>query len=868
MLSAIFSAATGASLGTLFVRLTADATDLVRGMEQATTSIERSCASILAQVKNLALGVTAAFAIISAVGVREAMKFEDSFAGVRRTVQATDAEYAKLAASFRQMAKEIPINVNEINRIAEAAGQLGIKNENIVGFTRTMAMLGTTIRISSDEAADSMARFANVSQMNQKDFDKLASTLVALDYASASTGKEILEMSLRIVGAGHQIGMSEAQIMSFAAGLSSVGIQAEMGGSAISQLMVRMSEAVANGGEKLQTFAGIAGTTAEKFTVAFKKDATGAILDFIEGLHSVSKAGGNVFNVMDKLGIDGIRMMDLLNRASGAGDLFRQTMETGTKAWEENTAMVDAAEKRYATFSSQLTITWNIFKDLLITVGEQFIPVLKTLNNMLQDVVKTQDAQNTSTTHWIKNIAPAFLTMVGLVGDAIWGWKVIIKAGEVGFLQMFQLVTKAAQAFAQVIADIFAGIGNSIIDTLNYAIRAANKLLPDKANIPYITLDIKFDMSDSKLIEATKILEEAINSSQGELNALIDKGSFSDRLKTEYAKVSKTILDENVKIVNSANATAAELKKVATNFKESTGQWDVPKEMTDQSAAALRQMAMMKPPEKNFGEMKGLHGMEDPNAREMRLIDEQVKDAQKNLKFLETIGQGELTLTKEVQEKKLALVAGYQKKLEILQTAQTQLILSTSSKMFDDLANIAAFAAGKQATVYKTMFAISKAFAIAESVVKIQQGIANAASQEWPANLLAMASVVAATSSIVSTIQQTQLVFGGGKALGGRVQPGSYYNVGESGPERFVPDVSGTIVPNDKLGGGKSGGVKIVVNNYTDAKAEVTEKNEGGERTIEILIKRVKTDIATEVRDGRGDLTKSLESTYNLRRGR
>ena len=52
--------------------------------------------------------------------------------------------------------------------------------------------------------------------------------------------RQIMEMSLRLAAAGHQVGLSEAQILGFAAALSSVGIEAEMGGSAFSKALVQM----------------------------------------------------------------------------------------------------------------------------------------------------------------------------------------------------------------------------------------------------------------------------------------------------------------------------------------------------------------------------------------------------------------------------------------------------------------------------------------------------------------------------------------------------------------------------------------------------------------------------------------------------
>nr|DAX21162.1 MAG TPA: Tail tape measure [Caudoviricetes sp.] len=92
------------------------------------------------------------------------------------------------------------------------------------------------------------------------------------------------------------------------------------------------------------------------------------------------------------------------------------------------------------------------------------------------------------------------------------------------------------------------------------------------------------------------------------------------------------------------------------------------------------------------------------------------------------------------------------------------------SSAFDTMAGVMENAAGKQSGIYKAMFVASKAFAIAESVIKIQQGIANASSLPFPSNLAAMASVAASTANIVSTIQSVSMKF----ATGGHVQgPGT-----------------------------------------------------------------------------------------------
>ena len=70
----------------------------------------------------------------------------------------------------------------EIAGVAEAAGQLGIETDNILGFTETMVMLGDATNLSSEDFV-SLARLANITQMSQKDFDKLGSTIVSLEIA-------------------------------------------------------------------------------------------------------------------------------------------------------------------------------------------------------------------------------------------------------------------------------------------------------------------------------------------------------------------------------------------------------------------------------------------------------------------------------------------------------------------------------------------------------------------------------------------------------------------------------------------------------------------------------------------------------------
>lgn len=384
----------------------------------------------------LALGVASS---------KSAIDFESAFAGVEKTVDGTAEQMASLKQGIRDMSKEIPSSATEISAVAEAAGQLGIQTDNILGFSKVMIDMGNSTNLSSDEAATSLARFANITQMSQKDFNKLGSSIVDLGNNFATTESEIVDMALRLAGAGHQVGMSEGQILGLATALSSVGIEAEMGGSAMSKALVKMQNAVEIGSGKLQTvlkklnmslrelelsaandsmgfkslcdsigmtstevkqlitagtnledFASISGMSAEQFKKAWKDDATSALTSFIKGLGDAENKGESAITMLSEMGLTEVRLRDSLLRAANAGNLFNSAIETGTKAWGENVALTNEANKRYETTESKLKITINKLKDFGTTIGNKLLPsfnrILDSSEKWLKKLEKMDDA--------------------------------------------------------------------------------------------------------------------------------------------------------------------------------------------------------------------------------------------------------------------------------------------------------------------------------------------------------------------------------------------------------------------------------------------------------------------------------------------
>lgn len=110
---------------------------------------------------------------------------------------------------------------------------------------------------------------------------------------------------------------------------------------------------------------------------------------------------------------------------------------------------------------------------------------------------------------------------------------------------------------------------------------------------------------------------------------------------------------------------------------------------------------------------------------------------------------------------------------QVIEAQKNTIISAATQSLFDSTAEIMRTGFGEQSAIYKVAFAASKAFAIADSMVKIQQAIASGAvSAPYPTNIIAMASIAAQTASIVSNIQA---VSGVGFASGGYTGPGGKY---------------------------------------------------------------------------------------------
>lgn len=437
-------------------------------------------------------GIAAAAGL--ALVAKSATDWESAWAGVTKTVDGTPAQLAEVEGGLRDLAKTLPSTHTEIAAVAEAAGQLGVARDDVVGFTKTMIDLGETTNLTADEAATNIAQISNVMGTMDREgsvgVERFGAALVALGNDGASTEAEILNMAQRIAGAGATLGASEADVLALSNTLASMGIRAELGGGVATRVLLKMRTAVDEGGESTAAFAKIAGTSADEFASKFSSAPMEALSLVAKGIARTNDAGGNLTATMKDMGIKGTEEMQVMLALASSGDLLTESLELGSKAWEDNTALLDEASKRYETTESKVRIAWNNISDAAIEAGAVLLPIISEMAESIAGLAS-----------WFGDLPPAaqgFITVLGTVG-AVAGLGVggvITFSRKIGELReafdgiittggrsdkAIRGVGKALGAITVVGAGLI--IGKQTIEAINDAVRAGKPGLEEYFNL-------------------------------------------------------------------------------------------------------------------------------------------------------------------------------------------------------------------------------------------------------------------------------------------------------------------------------------------------------------------------------------------------
>ena len=281
----------------------------------------------------------------------------------------------------------------------------------------------------------------------------------------ATTERDIVEMTNRLAAGGKLAGLTTPEILGLATAMSSVGIEAEAGGTALTQTLTGIGKAVSGVGkgakEKLEVIAQTAGMTAEQFSTAWKQKPAEALQSFIKGLQRAHDEGKNMDGILDELGMTGIRQGNMLKSLASASDKMSEAVSRSNTAWKENNALTNEASKRYETTESQLKIFKNKLTDIAIEFGGPLLkalnsgldaakPWLQTLSDMAKKFSEMSTEQQQSILKWA-----GFAAAIGPAMKILGGGARIIS----GFSKTLGTVARGIGKFSGVLKSVSEGNG-------------------------------------------------------------------------------------------------------------------------------------------------------------------------------------------------------------------------------------------------------------------------------------------------------------------------------------------------------------------------------------------------------------------------
>ena len=320
--------------------------------------------------------------------INTGMQFESAFAGVKKVTSGTEEDFEKLEAEIRKTALEKPISADQLASIYQMGSQLGIAKDSLKDFSNSIIDLAKTSDLTEEAGATMIAQYANVTGLKPEEYRKFASTLSYLGSTTATTESTIMDFASRISGSAKLIGMSHQEILALSTALGSVGIKAEMGGSAISKIMNSIDVAVDKNSKELQTWAQVAGVSSSEFASKWKTNVSEAFKDVLTGMTKFKDEGGSLNLLLEELDIKNIRQTETLKKLANASQLLAEDMSKANDEWEKAAFLGDSAGQVYNTVESQMQLLKNSFAEMQISIyeglKEPLAEAMKELSNLLK----------------------------------------------------------------------------------------------------------------------------------------------------------------------------------------------------------------------------------------------------------------------------------------------------------------------------------------------------------------------------------------------------------------------------------------------------------------------------------------------------
>jgi len=297
-------------------------------------------------------------------------EFERAFADVERTVfNATDKStraVSRLRNELVELSTSIPVGFADLAQIATLAGQLNVAEERVASFTGTVAKFSATTDVTIDAAATAFGRLDALVQGVDGQFEKLASSILAVGVNSVATESDIIAISAQIASIANIAGFSASELIGFSSALASVGTRPELARGTFTRLFTEIQQSVSEGGDQLEAFARTANQSVDQFTSAWGAGSgTEQVIAILRGLE---EAGTDADRVLAELGITSVRDVPTLLKLAQGVEAVEEQIRIANIGFIEGIELNNQYGIISATISERLKFA-NTFASLIDTVG-------------------------------------------------------------------------------------------------------------------------------------------------------------------------------------------------------------------------------------------------------------------------------------------------------------------------------------------------------------------------------------------------------------------------------------------------------------------------------------------------------------------
>lgn len=395
--------------------------ELRRARENSSTTF----AEIGNSASKMALVAGTALAGMGALSIKSAMSFESAMAEIDKTVDfASSNGLANMRKELQALTTQIPQTFEELAAVTATGGQLGIAEKDLVRFTEVMAKMGVAFDIPAQQAADSMAKIANVFQIPIANIDRLGDAINTLSNNTPATAAQLIDSLQRVGGVAKVFGLSEDATLGLTGALIAMGKPAEVASTAVNSLLTSFSTLDNATKSQLIGFEQL-GINIDDFSKLVATDGKQAIITYLEAINQLEQSkriGTNALIIGKEFGDDITMLAGSVSVLENNWAMLGETVNT-TKDYFGS--MDVEFEKISATSANKMVLFKNNIDGVVASVGDAFIPALNDLLLNMTPMVATVGT-------WVA-ANPELIQQITLIGGSLLGTIVGLKLAVDGF---------------------------------------------------------------------------------------------------------------------------------------------------------------------------------------------------------------------------------------------------------------------------------------------------------------------------------------------------------------------------------------------------------------------------------------------------